>query len=185
MEIHQPSEGEWRIHNMRQLLVKIADHKEKEKTKIEQLEKQLKYLTLCLSALVVVQFTLNLSQTSVYVGLNGRVVGILSLIASINTFALALLGKLMLNTRKTLVRCSENHRRWDKAEGTFTMELSVSLDDDGKLSTDELRKLRGIYSEVADFVDGSNTLLPKKFSPIAKTSEHGSGVDHPQDPGLI
>ena len=91
MEIHQPSEGEWRIHNMRQLLVKIADHKEKEKTKIEQLEKQLKYLTLCLSALVVVQFILNLSQTSVYVGLNGRVVGILSPIASINTFALAVL----------------------------------------------------------------------------------------------
>ena len=143
MEIHQPSEGEWRIHNMRQLLVKIADHKEKEKTKIDQLEKQLKYLTLCLSALVVVQFILNLSRTSVYVGLNGRVVGILSLIASINTFALAVLGKLMLNTRKTLMRCSENHRRWDKAEGTlkFTMELSVSLDDDGELSTDELRKL--------------------------------------------
>ena len=81
--------------------MKIADHKDKEKTKIDQLEKKnLKHLTLSLSVLVVIQFMLNLSETSVYIGvhMNTHVVGIPSLFASITTFALEVLGKRSLNT---------------------------------------------------------------------------------------
>ena len=170
---------------MRQLLVKIADRKEREKAKIEQLEKHLKRLTLYLSVLMVIQFTLNVSQTSIFAGLNKHIVGALSLIASINTVTLAVLGKLAFNARKTLEQCSQNHRKWDKAEDTFTMELSSSLEDDGKLSMDELRKLRGIYTDVGDFVDGSNSVLLKKFYPIVKEDQDGAGADHPQDPRRV
>ena len=58
MEPRHPTEGEWRVHSVRQLLVKIADRKEREKTKIEQLEKHLKRLTLYLSVLMVIQYHL-------------------------------------------------------------------------------------------------------------------------------
>ena len=176
---------------MRRLLSKIADRKKAEKAKAQQLETHLKRLSFCLSVLLVIQFALNVGQTSVYGGVNKHVVGVLSVLASVNTFAIALLGKLALGTRNALEAASQNQRRWDKAEDTFTIELSSSLADDGRLSPDELQKLHGIYTDVSDFVDGSSDLLTKNFSPKVKatttttTTNHGSGTDYSQDSRLV
>ena len=85
-------QDEWRIQNMRRLLSKIADRKKAEKAKAQQLETHLKRLSFCLSVLLVIQFALNVGQTSVYGGVNKHVVGVLSVLASVNTFAIALLG---------------------------------------------------------------------------------------------
>ena len=85
---------------MRQLFGKIARHKEEEQKNVMRLEKQIKRLTMLLHILLIIQFALNLGQTSVYADVDKRAIGTLSLIASVNTFTLAVFGKLAFNMKK-------------------------------------------------------------------------------------
>ena len=184
METQQDPGSELRVQYMRQLIGKIAGHKEEEKKNVMRLEKQIKHLSMLLHILLIIQFALNLGQTSVYADVDKRVVGALSLIASVNTFVLAVFGKLAFNIKKKLVACTARQRRWDKAEDAFAMTLSSSLDD-GRLSAEEVEKLNSIYRDVRDVVDGSEVLLTeKKFSLKAKVG-NGSGTDHPADPAVV
>ena len=168
---------------MRKKLRKIGERKKGEKDGVEEMETRLRWLSICLTKLLLIQFTLNLGQTTVYINVDRRAVGTLSLAASINTFTLAVLGKLAFNSRRMLQERSKNLRRLDKAEDTFTMELSDSLED-GKLNSEEVRKLGVIYADVCDVVNGSSLQLVKTFSHISKM-ENGSGTDHPTDSGAV
>ena len=160
---HQLS-GEVRIQHIRRMLGKILESKEKEKVKTLQLEKYLKHLSVCLSIILTVQFTLNVAQTTVFANVNKNVLGVFSLLASVSSFSLACLGRHTFNQRKELEKCAEAQRRWDKVEDTFTMELANSLAD-GELTSQEHQKLKDIYKDASDFVDGCH-VVHEKISPL-------------------
>lgn len=182
--------GDVQAEHIRRMLNKIVERKDGEKIKAVQVERYLKQLSACLFLLLGLQFVLNLGQTTVFAGVDKRVLGVLSAVASVNTFVVACLGKLALNARRALQRHTENQRRWDKAEDAFIMELSASLDEDGRLTIEEHRKLREIYTQASDFVDGSMSeedldAVDKKILRHIKDhrgSEDGSRAFHPADP---
>ena len=159
--------GSVRIQHTRRMLEKIVEHKEQEKVKIVHQEKYLKRLSVVLSVLLTIQFALNVGQTSVFADVDKRIVGALSVLASVNSFALACLGKHTLKQSKKLEKYIQTEKSWDKAEDTFTLELANSLED-GQLTSAEYQKLLGIYKDVGDFVDGRMKLDPadQKISPI-------------------
>ena len=156
--------GDVRIQHTRRMLEKIVEHKEREKAKITRQDIYLKRLSIALSLLVTIQFALNLGQTSVFADVDKRIVGVLSVVASINSFALACLGKHALKQNKNQEKCIQKQKSWDKAEDTFTLELANCLED-GQLTSSEYRKLQGIYKDVSDFVDGMDP-ADKKISSV-------------------
>ena len=92
--------------------------------------------------------------------MNKNVLGVFSLLASVSSFSLACLGRHAFNKRKELEKCAEAQRRWDKVEDTFTMELANSLAD-GELTSQEHQKLKDIYKDASDFVDGCHVVHEK------------------------
>lgn len=176
---------EVRTEHIRRMRDKIVDRKEREKTKAVRLENYLFCLSTCLSVLLVIQFALNLAQTTVFADADKTLLGVLSSIASVNTFAIACLGKHAYNSRKKMEQHTENQRRWDKAEDAFVMELSRSLED-GKLTSEEHQKLKKIYTDAGDFLDRSMQELDKDdkiFLSYIKDErfENGSKPRHSSD----
>ena len=145
--------GEVRIQHLRRMLEKITSHKEREITRAAQLEACLRQLSTALAILMVIQFALNVAQTTVFADVDKTLIGVISLIASTNSFIIACLSRHTSMKSKLLETCTEKRRRWDRAEDTFTMRLGNSLQD-GELTSVEYQNLNGIYADVSNFVDG-------------------------------
>lgn len=170
-----PSSSASGTEYIRLVLEKIVRHKESDRMEVERCKRCLHRLSTCLAVLLVVQLVLNLGQTSVFARADKYVIGTLSCVASVAALAVGCVSKHVHDKRKTLDRLEARHRRWDKAEDAFVMELSNSLQD-GRLTSEEHRKLHGIYAEARDFVDGSLSQDSKKIPRLDK------GARHPPEP---
>jgi len=150
-----------RLQHIRLMLDRIVEGKRDQQDSTAHVEKYLKRLSICVAVLLTIQFVCNMAQTTVYANVDKRIIGALSLFSSATTFVLTCLSKHASTQVGLLHTSKEKQRQWDKAEDTFIMELVYSLEDD-QLTANEYGKLKNIYTDVNDFMDGTSDAADQK-----------------------